>query len=94
LKWIDRAAAIAAEYARGVGIVDHHNCAVFFRHIAQAGQRADVAIHRKDSIADQQLPAGLILYAGEFALRRGQRLCGGKTRIFAFDKRAPSMIDA
>src|SRR6202020_3349523 len=62
---IDRAAAIAAEYARGVGIVDHHNCAVFFRDIAQAGQRADVAIHRKDSIADQQLPARLILYAGE-----------------------------
>ena len=68
---IDRAAAVAAEHAGGVGVVDHHDGAVFFRNIAQAGQRADVAIHREHAVGDQQLLAGLIFHAGQLFFRVG-----------------------
>src|SRR5258708_9313867 len=42
-----RAAPIAAEDAGGVRIINHHDGAVFLCQIAQAGQRSDIAVHRK-----------------------------------------------
>ncbi len=53
------------KYAGGVGVVDHHDGAIFFGEIAERGQRADVAVHGEDAVGDQQLLAGLVLYAGE-----------------------------
>ena len=46
-------------------VVDHHDGAVFFGDVAQAGQRADIAVHGEDAVGDQQLLAGLILNAGQ-----------------------------
>ena len=68
---IDGAASLAAEHAGSVRVVDHHDRAVFFGRLAQAGQRADVAIHREDAVGDQQLFPGLILHAGELLLGVG-----------------------
>ena len=62
---IDRAASVAAEHAGSMRVVDHHDGAVFLGGLAQAGQRADVAIHREDAVGDQQLPSRLVLHAGE-----------------------------
>ena len=64
-KMIDRAASLAAEDAGRVRVVDHHDRAVLLGRFAQAGQRADVAIHREDAVGDQQFLAGLVLHAGE-----------------------------
>jgi len=76
VEMIDRAAAVATEDAGGVGVVNHHDGAVFFRNVAEAGQRADVAIHGEDAIADQQLPCRDRLLRWLVALRRGLRLYG------------------
>ena len=46
-------------------VVDHHDGAVFFGEIAEAGQRADVAVHGEDAVGDEQLVAGLVLDAGQ-----------------------------
>ena len=66
VEMIDGAAAVAAENAGGVGVVDHHDGAVFFCEVAQARERADVAVHGEDAIGDEQLFAGLVFHAGEF----------------------------
>jgi hypothetical protein len=65
VEMIDGAAAVAAEHAGGVGVVDHHDGAVFFGELAQRGQRADVAVHGEDAVGDQQLFAGFVFNAGE-----------------------------
>jgi hypothetical protein len=74
-------------------VVDHHDGAVFFRQIAQPRQRPNVTIHGKHAVGDQQLLARLV-----FTLASCSSACATslwrKTRIFAFDSRAPSMIDA
>ena len=59
---IDGTAAIPPEHTRGVRVVNHHDRAISFSEIAQCGQRADVAIHREDTIADQQLVTRLIFH--------------------------------
>src|ERR1700686_246464 len=56
---IDRAAAVAAQYAGGVRVVDHHDGAVFFGQVAESGQRANVAVHGEHAVTDQQLLARL-----------------------------------
>jgi hypothetical protein len=57
-----------------MSVVHHHDGAVLFRRLHQAGQRADVAIHGKDAIRDEQLfPAGAG-ERGQNALRRGEIL--------------------
>ena len=53
VEMINRAAAIAAQYTRGVGVVHHHDGAVFFSKIAQAGQRANVTVHGEDTVGNQ-----------------------------------------
>ena len=62
---IDRASSVAAEHAGSVRVVDHHDRAVFLGRLAQAGQRADVAVHREHAVGDQQLLPRLVLHAGE-----------------------------
>src|SRR5437764_13197215 len=52
-KMIDRAASGFAEHTGRMSVVDHHDRAVLFGHIAPAWQRADVAIHRTDRIGNQ-----------------------------------------
>ena len=58
---VDGAAAVAAQHARGVRVVDHHDRAIFLGQRAKAGQRADVAVHGEDAVGDEQLAAGLVL---------------------------------
>src|SRR5882724_1250415 len=51
------AAAVAAENAGGVRVVDHHDGTVFFGEVAECGERADVAVHGEDAVGDQELLA-------------------------------------
>src|ERR1700738_872157 len=71
---IDGAASVAAQYAGGVGVVDHHDGAVLLRQIAQRGEQADVAVHGEDSVGDQQPFSGLIFDADQALLRLGNVL--------------------
>ena len=48
------AAPVAAEHARGVGVVDHHGGLVPLGDLADAGQRGDVAVHAEDAVGDDQ----------------------------------------
>ena len=57
-------AAVAAENAGGVRIVNHHDRAVFFSQVAEGRQRANVAVHGEDAVGDQQLFARFVLDAG------------------------------
>jgi hypothetical protein len=74
---IDAAAAVAAEHAAGVGVVDHHDGAVLLAEIGERADGADVAVHGEDAVGDDELVAGLVLILSA-ALRRGRRLCGGR----------------
>jgi hypothetical protein len=62
---IDGAASVAAEDSGGVGVVDHHDRVILLRQVRERGQRADVAVHREDAVADQQLFAGLVVHTGQ-----------------------------
>ena len=46
-------------------VVHHHDRAILFRHLAQPGQRPNIAIHRKHAVGDHQFPPRLILHAGQ-----------------------------
>ncbi len=61
MKMICAAPPVAAKHARGMRVVDHHDGAVLFGELGKLVDRADVAIHRKDAIGDQQLAARLVL---------------------------------
>ena len=63
---VDGAAAIAAKDAGCVGVVDHHDGAVFSTASHNPGRGADVSIHGEDAVGDEQLFAWFIFYAGEF----------------------------
>ena len=54
---IDRAASIRAEHAARVRVVDHHDAAGFFRHVAERRERAEVAVHAEYAVGDEQLAA-------------------------------------
>src|SRR5438309_5645556 len=71
---VDGAAAIFPEHAGSMGIIDHHDRAIFFGKIAQSGQRSDVAVHRENAISDKQFLSGLIGHAGEFSFGVGNVL--------------------
>ena len=57
VEMVHRAAAVFAEDAGGVRVVNHHDAAVFFRQLDQLRQRRDVALHREDAVGDEQLAA-------------------------------------
>src|SRR5438105_7707554 len=57
---VDGATPVASQYAGGMGIIHHHDSAIFFGKLAKPRQRADVAIHGKYAVADEQFVAGLI----------------------------------
>ena len=87
LEMINRAAAIASQHAGGVGVIHHHDGAIFLRQVAERGQRADIAVHGEDAVRDQQLFPGLVLYAGKplLSLRdvlvlEDQNLCSRQAR--------------
>ena len=54
---VDGAAAVLAEDARGVGVVDHDRGAEFFGRLDDAGQRRDVTVHREDAVGHNQAAA-------------------------------------
>ena len=58
---IDAAAAVAAEDAAGVRVVDHHDGAVFFGEVGEFVDGADVAVHGEDAVRDEELVAGFVL---------------------------------
>ncbi len=51
---VDRSAAVPAEHARGVGVVDHHGRAERFGGLDDPGERRDVAVHREDPIGHHE----------------------------------------
>ena len=65
---VNGAAAVAAQHAGSVGVIDHHDGSISFGQIAKLRQRADVAVHGKDAVGDQQLSARLMLDAGQLFL--------------------------
>ena len=44
-----------------MGVVDHHDGAVLVGEVAELVDGADVAVHREDTVGDEELPAGLVL---------------------------------
>ena len=73
---IDRAAAVLAEHAARMRVVDHHDAAEFLGERAQLGQRAEVAVHAEDAVGDEQLAlVGRQVLRGSCARRR--RPCAG-----------------
>src|SRR5580698_4922565 len=83
---IYRATTISAEDTGGVSVVDHHDRAVLFGEIAQRRQGADIAVHGKDSVGDQQLFPWLVFNARQsfFGLRHvlvfeNENLCARQT---------------
>ena len=59
-----------------MSVVDHHDGAILLGQVAQAGEGTDISVHRENAVRDQQLPARLVLYAGELLLGFD---IGGKT---------------
>ena len=57
---VHRAAPAFAQHAGGVGVVHHHDAAVLVGQVAEGGEVADVAVHRKHAVGYQQLPPGMI----------------------------------
>ena len=51
---IDGAAAVAAEHAAGVRVVDHHDAAELVGDVAELRQRAEVTIHAEHAVGDDQ----------------------------------------
>jgi hypothetical protein len=48
-----------------VSVVDHHDGAVLVGEVAELVDGADVAVHRKDAVGDEELSAWLVLYLFE-----------------------------
>ena len=88
---IDGAAAVAAEHAAGVRVVDHHDAAVFLGQRAQRRQRPEVAVHAEDAVGDQQLALRRPAARARIARAASTSLCGN-TLIVARLKRQPSMM--
>ena len=55
------AAAVSAQDAGGVGVVDHHDGAVLFAEVGELVYGADVAVHGEDAVGDDELAAGFVL---------------------------------
>ena len=55
---IDRAAAVTAEDAAGMRVVDHHDASEFLGERAQIWQRPEVAVHAEHAVGYQQLALG------------------------------------
>ena len=97
---VDRAAAVAAEHARRVRVVDHDRRFVPVGDVADAGQRRDVAVHREDAVGDDQ-DRSIRRRSGRPMARASRSTFSspstsrcGKTARDAFDSRTPSMIEA
>ena len=70
MKMIDCPAPVAAQHSGRMGIVDHHDGAIFFRHFNQSRKGADVALHRENTICNQKLAAGNRSQFLEYPARR------------------------
>ena len=57
-----------------MGIIHHHDRAIFFGEVAKRGQRPDVTIHGEDAVGDQQFLARLIFHTGELGFSIGNIL--------------------
>ncbi len=60
---VDGAPPVAAEHARGVGVVDHHGRAERLGRLDDPGQRRDVAVHREDAVGHDEDEAVLAVAA-------------------------------
>src|SRR5205809_3485885 len=56
---IDRAASAVTEHAAGVGVVHHHDGALFLRDVRQFGQYAEVTVHAEHAVRDEERPLAL-----------------------------------
>ena len=85
---VDRPAAVAAQHARGVGVVDHHDGAVLLGQGGELVHRADVAVHREHAVGDDQLVAGLVLRSPAAVPRSGDVLVAKDLDLGAREPRA------
>ena len=69
-KVIDGTAPGTAQNSRRMGVVHHHDGAIFLGQFHQRGQRTNVAFHRKYAVGDQQLVSGNSLERRQLRLRR------------------------
>ena len=53
---VDGAAAMAAEHAARMRVVDHHDAAELVGQVAQLGKGAEVAVHAEDAVGDDERP--------------------------------------
>ena len=88
---IDGAAAVPAEHAARMRIVDHHDAAEFLGERAQLRQRAEVAVHAEHAVGDQQLALRRRQPRAGSARAASTSLCGN-TLIVARLRRQPSMM--
>ena len=73
---VDRAAAVAAEHAARMRVVDHHDASEFLGERAQIGQRPEVAVHAEHAVGNEQFAlARPAASAGSCGRRR--RPCAG-----------------
>ena len=56
---LGRAAAVFADEADRVAVVDHHHGVVLLRQVADAGQIGDDAVHPEDAVGGDQAEAGV-----------------------------------
>src|SRR5260370_21883165 len=59
VEMVHGAASVAAEYAGGVGVVNHHDRAILVGEIAKCGQRANVSVHGENAVGDDEFVPGL-----------------------------------
>ena len=62
------AAPPAAQHARGMRVIHHHDAVVFLPKVAQLRQRRNIAVHRKNTVGNDQLLARKIRVLFEDAL--------------------------
>ena len=74
---IDGAAALRAEHAARMGIVDHHDAAELVGEVAERRQRSEVAVHAEHAVGDDELP--LLAWQRFDNLSRRRRHRGAET---------------
>src|SRR5215472_7165782 len=57
-KMVHCPAAVAAQHAGSVRVIQHHNAVEFLSEAAELRQGRDIAIHGKNTVRDEQLMAG------------------------------------
>ena len=86
---VDRAAALAAEDAEAMGVVEHREAAVLLGDLGELRQAGDVALHRVDALDDEHLRRRRDRWRSATS-RRSSGLLWEKRSTVAMERRMPS----